>query len=94
MPPPRYATSAAIARDTFGTSATPIRKAVIANGNDFPDAVMGANFLSGTFVPVRCWDDGASLKAEPASGRNQPQDNGARLAPSASLRVCVANCVL
>ncbi len=47
----RYATSAAIARDTFGTSATPIRKAVIANGTDFPDAVMGANFLSGYFGP-------------------------------------------
>jgi putative cell wall-binding protein len=47
----RYATSAAIARDTFGASATPIVKAVIANGNDFPDAVMGANFLSGYFGP-------------------------------------------
>ena len=47
----RYATSAAIARDTFGTSATPIGKAVIANGQDFPDAVMGANFLSGYFGP-------------------------------------------
>lgn len=45
----RYATSAAIARDTFGTSATPIRRAVIANGQDFPDAVMGANFLSGYY---------------------------------------------
>ena len=45
----RYATSAAIARDTFGTSATPIHRAVIANGQDFPDAVMGANFLSGYY---------------------------------------------
>lgn len=47
----RYATSAAVARATFGNSTTPIRKAVIANGTNFPDAVMGANFLSGYFGP-------------------------------------------
>jgi len=47
----RYATSAAVARETFGASATPINKAVIANGTDFPNAVMGANFLSGYFGP-------------------------------------------
>ena len=47
----RYATSAAIARATFGASPTPINKAVIANGSDFPDAVLGANFLSGYYGP-------------------------------------------
>ena len=47
----RYGTSAAIAQNTFGTSTTAIGKAVIANGNDFPDAVVGANFLSGYFGP-------------------------------------------
>jgi len=47
----RYATSAAIARATFGTSTTQINKAVIANGNDFPDAAVGANLLSGYYGP-------------------------------------------
>jgi len=47
----RYATSAAIVRDTFGTSATPIGKAVIANGSDFADAAVGANLLFGYYGP-------------------------------------------
>lgn len=47
----RYATSAAIARDTFGTSATPVGKAVIANGSGFTDAAIGANLLSGYWSP-------------------------------------------
>jgi len=47
----RYATSAAIARDTFGTSTAPIGNAVVANGNDFPDAVIGASYLSGYYGP-------------------------------------------
>jgi len=47
----RYETSAAIARATFGSSTTAVGKAVVANGNDFPDAVIGANFLSGYFGP-------------------------------------------
>ncbi len=47
----RYATSAAVARAAFATSATPIRKAVIANGTDFPDAAVGANLLSGYYGP-------------------------------------------
>ena len=47
----RYATSAAVARAAFATSATPIRKAVIANGTDFPGAAVGANLLSGYYGP-------------------------------------------
>jgi len=47
----RYATSAAVARATFGTSTTAVGKAVIASGRDFPDAVVGANLLSGYFGP-------------------------------------------
>jgi len=47
----RYATSAAVARAAFGTSPVPIRKAVIANGSGFPDAVVGANLLSGYYGP-------------------------------------------
>jgi putative cell wall-binding protein len=45
----RYATSAAIARATFGTSAVPVGKAVIASGTDFPDAVVGSNLQSGYY---------------------------------------------
>ena len=47
----RYETSAAIARATFGTSETVVHKAVIAAGNDFPDAANGANMLGGYFGP-------------------------------------------
>jgi len=47
----RFETSAAIARVTFGTSTTPVGKAVIANGSDFADAAVGANLLFGYFGP-------------------------------------------
>lgn len=45
----RYATSAAVARATFGASPTSVQKAVIASGTDFPDAVIGANVQSGYY---------------------------------------------
>ena len=47
----RFETSAAIARVTFGTSTTPVGKAVIANGSDFADAAVGANLLFGYYGP-------------------------------------------
>lgn len=47
----RYETSAAITRATFASSTTSIRSAVVANGSDFADAAVGANFLSGYFGP-------------------------------------------
>ena len=47
----RYATSAAIARASFGASTTAVGKALIATGGDFPDAAVGANLLSGYYGP-------------------------------------------